>query len=298
MIYNPTQPSAVDLSEKFADFLQYDTVAHMKEAFSLMGRRFVGQPRKVQVAHGIARYVREHPLDVLHKCNADTLMYINKMIEMGKGSFITIGEPRVNTLQIQKMELVLTYFNKSNHTTELYMLDELHYIFEPHIAEAYMHPSDVLRQDMAKGIQSWADEIAAADDKEAKTREILLDAMLIYVNNECDSIMNAHAKQLHAKYPAEMNDKELARFEAALQTQKADLQKAVDGLSRAIEEATPAIADKRHQELSLVKKQADDVFFSIAHLQKMIDGCRRSKTDLEGYLSDLLAEADEASKSL
>ena len=63
MIYNSKQPTALDLSEKFSDFLQYDMVAHMKEAFSLMGRRFIGQLRKVQVAYGIAKYVREHPLD-------------------------------------------------------------------------------------------------------------------------------------------------------------------------------------------------------------------------------------------
>lgn len=157
MIYNEKQPASSDLSDKFEDFLQYDTVAHIKEAFSLMGRRFIGQPRKSQIAKGIARYVREHPLDVLHKCKADTLMYIKEMIEMGKGSCVTIGEPHVYNLQIQRMEFVLTYYDKKNQHTELYLLDELHDIFAPHLDEAYRNPSDTLKADMAKGLEDLMD---------------------------------------------------------------------------------------------------------------------------------------------
>ena len=153
MIYTSYIPNSIDLSEKFADFLMHDTVANMKSAFSLMGRRFIGQPRKQQVANGIAKYVREHPLDVLHKCESDTLMYIKKMVEMGKGSNIIIGEPDIYHLQIQKMELVLTYFNKKNNQTELYLLDELHDIFAPHIDEAYKKPSEVLQKDMVKYLE-------------------------------------------------------------------------------------------------------------------------------------------------
>ena len=65
MIYVTWEPTASDLSEKFSDFLMYNTVASLKESFSLMGRRFIGQPRKLQIANGIARYDREHPLEVL-----------------------------------------------------------------------------------------------------------------------------------------------------------------------------------------------------------------------------------------
>ena len=153
MIFSHKKPTSSDLSEPFSDFLKWDTVAHMKEAFSLMGRRFIGQPKKAQVANGIAKYVREHPLDVLHKCKSDTLMYIKKMIEMGKGSCITIGEPNIYNLQIQAMELVLTYYDKTNNSTEFYLLDELHDIFAPHIEEAYKNPSPVLEADMLKGLE-------------------------------------------------------------------------------------------------------------------------------------------------
>ena len=151
----------------------HDTVANMKSAFSLMGRRFIGQPRKQQVANGIAKYVREHPLDVLRKCESDTLMYIKKMVEMGKGSNIIIGEPDIFHLQIQKMELVLTYFNKKDNQTELYLLDELHDIFAPHIDEAYKKPSEVLQKDMVKYLEQMAAEIKAADDPDAKMKELL-----------------------------------------------------------------------------------------------------------------------------
>ena len=37
MIYNVKRPTPKDLSDDFAEFLQNDTVAHLKEAFSLMG---------------------------------------------------------------------------------------------------------------------------------------------------------------------------------------------------------------------------------------------------------------------
>ena len=43
MIYNVKRPTPKDLSDDFAEFLQNDTVAHLKEAFSLMGRRFIGK---------------------------------------------------------------------------------------------------------------------------------------------------------------------------------------------------------------------------------------------------------------
>ena len=173
MIYTSYLPTTIDLSEKFADFLMHDTVANMKSAFSLMGRRFIGQPRKQQVANGIAKYVREHPLDVLRKCESDTLMYIKKMVEMGKGSNIIIGEPDIYHLQIQKMELVLTYFNKKDNQTELYLLDELHDIFAPHIDEAYKKPSEVLQKDMVKYLEQMAAEIKAADDPDARMKELL-----------------------------------------------------------------------------------------------------------------------------
>ena len=149
-------PTHRDLSEAFTEFLRHDTVANLKQAFSLMGRRFVGQPRKEQVAVGIAKYVREHPLDVLHKCNSESLMYIQKMIQMGKGSCITIGEPFVRGQQIQQMDLVLTYDDRINLHTEFYLLDDLHDLFAPHIDEAYRHPSPILMHEMSKALEDLA----------------------------------------------------------------------------------------------------------------------------------------------
>ncbi len=169
MIYTDKKPTSNDFSEKFEDYLQYDTIANLKKSFSLMGRRFVGQPRKAQIARGIAKYVREHPQDVLAKCGAETLMYIKKMLEMGKGSCITIDQPIVRGRQIQQMNLVLTYDDMYNLCTEFYMLDELHDIFSPHIDDAYKNPSPVLMDDMKKGLGDLI-EIA----KDCKTQEEFL----------------------------------------------------------------------------------------------------------------------------
>lgn len=291
MIYNSKQPTALDLSEKFSDFLQYDTVAHMKEAFSLMGRRFIGQPRKAQVAYGIAKYVREHPLDVLHKCESDTLMYIKKMIEMGKGSCITIGEPKIYDLQIQKMELVLTYYDKKNNTTELYLLDELHDTFAPHIDEAYKNPSEVLQSDMVKHLQGLADEIKSADNPEAKMKELLLEAMMYQLFFGIDEIKNAHARQLHEKFPAEMSEKELEAFSSMLDKQSEDLARMLNELKDTAK-ACPNTTTSRDGSLSLKQLYADaeDAKQRIADLKKMADFTKRSKTDFDGAMAQLLAD--------
>ena len=291
MIYTSYLPNSIDLSEKFADFLMHDTVANMKSAFSLMGRRFIGQPRKQQVANGIAKYVREHPLDVLHKCESDTLMYIKKMVEMGKGSNIIIGEPDIFHLQIQKMELVLTYFNKKDNQTELYLLDELHDIFAPHIDEAYKKPSEVLQKDMVKYLEQMAAEKKAADDSDARMKELLCEGMMYQLFFGLDSIKNAHAQKLREKLPAEMSDQELEDFSSELDKQSEDLEKMLKDLKTTAKDC-PKMTTNKDGSMSLKQLYADaeDVKQRIIGLKKMIDQTKRSKTDFEGYMKDLLSK--------
>jgi len=210
MIYTDKKPTSKDLSEPFAVFLQWDTVAHLKEAFSQMGRRFIGQPKKSQIANGIARYVSEHPLDVLHKCKSDTLMYIKKMIEMGKGSCITIGEPNVYNLQIQTMELVLTYKDQPNGYTELYLLDELHDIFAPHIDEAYRNPSPTLQEDMLKGLEDLkniADGCKTEEDflKKLKASIPEIDFDELFGNKDDDAEDDDEDEKLEADAPGQFS---------------------------------------------------------------------------------------------
>ena len=289
MIFTSFLPTSVDLSEKFSDFLMHDTVPNMKAAFSMMGRRFIGQPRKQQVANGIAKYVREHPLDVLRKCESDTLMYIKKMIEMGKGSHITIGEPEIYQLQIQKMELVLTYFDKINGHTELYLLDELHDLFAPHIDEAYKNPSDVLEKEMVQHLGKMADEINSAKDPEAKAKELLLEAMLFWVSNECDKAKNTNARRLREKFPAEMSDEELSHFAAELQQQEKDLNEAMESLSKSLKEVPQAVLDKKSKEISAATREVNEVLDGIESLKVMVDRSKRSSTDFEGVMKELQA---------
>ena len=259
-----------------------------------MGRRFIGQPRKAQVAYGIAKYVREYPLDVLHKCESDTLMYIKKMIEMGKGSCITIGEPKIFNLQIQKMELVLTYYDKKNNATELYLLDELHDIFAPHIDEAYKNPSEVLQSDMVKHLQEFADEIKSADNPEAKMKELLLEAMMYQLFFGIDEIKNAHARQLHEKFPAEMSEKELESFSSMLDKQSEELARMLNELKETAK-ACPNVTTSRDGSLSLKQlyADADDAKQRIADLKKMADFSKRSNTDFDGAMAQLLADIDK-----
>ena len=290
MIFSSKKPTSSDLSEPYADFLKWDTVAHMKEAFSLMGRRFIGQPRKAQVANGIAKYVREHPLDVLHKCKSDTLMYIKKMIEMGKGSCITIGEPNIYNLQLQEMELVLTYYDTTNNSTEFYLLDELHDIFAPYIEEAYKNPSEVLEQDMVKHLRNMADEIKAAADPEAKMKELLCEAMMYQLFFVIDSIKNAHAQRLHEKFPAEMSDQELDDFFSELDKQSEALEKVLNDLQDTAKDC-PKMTTSRDGSLNLQQLYADaeDAKKRIIDMKKMVDQTKLSKTDFDGYIKDILS---------
>ena len=294
MIFSQKKPSSSDLSEPFADFLMWDTVVHMKEAFSMMGRRFIGQPKKAQIANGIAKYVREYPLDVLHKCKSDTLMYIKKMIEMGKGSCITIGEPNIYNLQIQEMELVLTYYDKTNNSTEFYLLDELHDIFAPHIEEAYKNPSDVLQQDMIKYLQKMSEEVNSSVDPEAKIKELLCEAMMYQLNFGVNDIKTALINQLNRKFPGEMSEKELNALSSTLEQQSKEL----DRMLKVLEDSAkgcPNMTTSRDGSLSLKQLygDAEDAKKLIEGIQKMVDQTKRSKTDFDGYIKDLLSKSPD-----
>ena len=291
MIFSQKKPSSSDLSEPFADFLMWDTVVHMKEAFSMMGRRFIGQPKKAQVANGIAKYVREHPLDVLHKCKSDTLMYIKKMIEMGKGSCITIGEPNIYNLQIQEMELVLTYYDKTNNSTEFYLLDELHDIFAPHIEEAYKNPSEVLQQDMIQHLQKMSDEIKSAADPEVKMKELLCEAMMYQLNFGVIDIKTALINQLNRKFPGEMSEKELNALSSTLEQQSKELARMLKELEDSAK-GCPNMTTSRDGSLSLKQLygDAEDAKKLIEGIQKMVDRTKRSKTDFDGVMKEIMAE--------
>ena len=147
MIYSKIEPT--NLSTPLAFLLEQDTVKNLKHGFSLMGRRFIGQPKKSQICRGIAKYVKEHPLDVLHKLDSVSLLSVKKMLEMGKGSSISVGELGMSWM-IQEMDLVVTYENHFTNVTYIYMPDELHDLFAPHIDEAYKNPSPILQQEMLK----------------------------------------------------------------------------------------------------------------------------------------------------
>ena len=44
--------------------------------------------------------------------------------------------------QLQKMNLVVSYEDEKANTTDLYVLDELHAVFTPHIDDVISHPVD------------------------------------------------------------------------------------------------------------------------------------------------------------
>ena len=154
------------------------------------------------------------------------------------------------------------------------------------------NPSEALESDMTKALERMADEIQSAKDPEAKAFELLLDAMLFIVNDQCDRIVNAHKRQLYHKFPGEMNERELARFESELKQQEKDLHKAMDNLNKTLKEMPKGfqIDDLKMQTLC---GRVNDTFDSINHLRKMVDRTKRSDTDFESTMAELLKEVDE-----
>lgn len=281
------------LAIPYEDLLLADSIANLKQGIGLMGMRFPGQPRKAQIVKGYAKYVKEHPKDILEKLNAESLMYMKNILDQGKGGSVTIQTPQHFT-QLQQMELVVTREDVKTGTSELFMIDELHDTFSPHIADAYKNPSKTLENDMIKGLEDIARQLESADDKEAKAKELLLDAMMFQLGYDLNDIGNAHAKQLKQKLPAEMNDQELDAFEALLNDQSKCLSEHVQQLKDAAKDCPQLARTKDYaKNLKSLYQSAEDAKESIAHLLKMIDQMKRSKTDFDSVMAEILREFPE-----
>lgn len=112
------------------EILQVSTIDSLNKAFSLMGYRFKGKPRKVQIAKGIVKHIKENPREVLERLDTTSLKQLKELLEKGKGNAIVLDGTSLFT-PLQKMLLVLSYENTRENKTYLYLIKDLYDIFSP-----------------------------------------------------------------------------------------------------------------------------------------------------------------------
>ena len=202
MIRLNDKPTSFELSIPYSALLEVETIANLKEGFGMLGMRFSSQAKKAQIVKGYAKYVNEHPKDVLRTLSPDNLTLLNEIIKKGKGGYVTINGIEVFN-QLQKTNLVVTLENEADNTSYLYLIDELHDLFAPLIEEALNTPADY-------------------SSTKSKTP---LDAVVYELVTKCKEISADINKFRSRKNIDTLTEKELIFYEEGLQKHNADLSK-------------------------------------------------------------------------
>ena len=129
------------LSIPFRDVLNVDSIQNLKEGIRMMGMCFKGKPTKAQIVKMYDQYVKDNPVDVLRCLRPEEQTHINNILKQGKGGHVTVKGLELYN-QLQKMNLVVSREDEKSNTTDLYLLDELHTLFAPHIDYVINHPID------------------------------------------------------------------------------------------------------------------------------------------------------------
>ena len=133
----------------------------------MMGMRFTGKPTKAQIVKTFDEYVKENPADVLRCLRPEELSLMDNILKQGRGGHVTVkGIGLFN--QLQNMNLVVSYEDKNANTTDIYLIDELHVVFAPHIDNVISNPIDY------------------STEKSMKTP---LDSVLFEVSSKCREII-------------------------------------------------------------------------------------------------------------
>ena len=71
----------------------------------------------------------------------DELTLMDKILKQGRGGHVTVKGVELYN-QLQKMNLVVSHEDKKTNTTDIYLIDELHTLFAPHIDNVINNPID------------------------------------------------------------------------------------------------------------------------------------------------------------
>lgn len=264
-----------------ADVLEIDTIQNLKEGFGMMGMRFTGKANKAGIVKAYAGYVRQNPVDVLRCLRPEELEMMNEILKQGKGGYVTVEGTELYN-QLQKMNLVLTRENDAANTSDLYLIDELHDLFAPHIDAVMKHPVDY-----------DADE----------TQKTPLDAVIFEVSSKCDEIVGHIERWTRNRHPKQMSRKERADFSDAL-FEYGDVLDEYEGKLTSLIAATPqgfgrSQDDVRHMENTI--KSVRDIIDHTQTLIEAIEGSEiidgRRKDSPEDIAPDEKAQLEQVLKS-
>ena len=236
------------LGISFAEILDIDTIQNLREGFGMMGMRFTGKPNKAGIVKAYGEYVKGNPADVLRCLRPEELQIMSNILKQGKGGYFSVKGTQLYN-QLQKMNLVVSREDKRKDITYLYIIDELHDLFAPHIDEVMMHPVDY------------------STDKTLKTP---LDAVIFEISYKCRELVAHIDDWTKNKHPKEFSRNERDSFGKALDDYDDCLKEYTDKLTTLID-ATPQGFGKRQGDIERIKKTINDVHGVIGHMQILLE---------------------------
>ena len=237
-----------DLAILFADVLNVDTIQNLKEDLGMMGMRFTGKPTKAQIVKTYDKYVKDNPADVLRCLRPDELTLMDNILKQGKGGHVTVKGIELYN-QLQKMNLVVSYEDKNTNTTDIYLIDELHAVFAPHIDNVISNPIDYNTE---------------------KTMKTPLDSVLFEVSSKCRDITAYINKWSKGKKLQEMILNELDRFSDSLFDYEDELDE-YEGKLTSLIAATPQGFAARQEDIDSLMTVVGHVRHTMINMQEAVD---------------------------
>lgn len=238
----------------FAELLDFDIIQNLREGFGMMGMRFTGKPNKAGIVKAYDEYVKGNPADVLRCLRPEDLLLMSNILKQGRGGYFSVEGTQLYN-QLQKMNLVVTHEDKDKNTTDLYLIDELHDLFAPHIDEVKTHPVDY------------------SIDKTLKTP---LDAVIFEISYKCRELVAHIEDWTKRKSPKAMSKKERESFGNALYDYDDCLEEYTGKLTSLIAATPQGFAD-RESDIERVKKTIKGVHDLIDHMQILLEAIQGSK---------------------
>lgn len=217
----------------------------------MMGMCFKGKPTKAQIVKMYEQYVKDNPVDVLRCLRPEELSLISNILKQGKGGYVTVKGLELYN-QLQKMNLVVSREDLKSNTTDIYVIDELHTLFAPHIDDVINHPIDYRTE---------------------KSRKTPLDSTLSEVSQKYSEIISQIKKWTNGDRLMEMSNKELDRFIDALYDYEEVLDE-YEGKLNSLIAATPHGFADRQKDIDIVRKTIRFVYDNILDMQDNLEEIR------------------------
>lgn len=263
----------------FAGVLDVDAIRNLKEGFGMMGMRFTGRPAKAGIVKAYDEYVKGHPADVLRCLRPEELEMVDGILKQGKGGHVTVKGTRLYN-QLQKMNLVLTREDDRAGSSNLYLIDELHDLFAPHIGAVMANPVDY------------------HTDRTMKTP---LDAVLFEISCVCRELDGHIGRWTRYKHPVEMTEGERGEFAEALDRYDEVLEE-YGGRLTSLEAVTPRGFGPREDDIVRMKETLKNMHDAVGHMRLLLEAADGGTVDGTGdiigrFMKDRMDAVEAAEKA-